>query len=132
MAMWTAPVGRTASGCMPDSAEQPQRETARALRGCSCFVSQNVESVKYKNLDMTIWDVGGQDKIRPLWKHYYTNTDVLIYVVDSNDPDRIGEVRCASDIRMTSTSVMTPPFDRSWCPVHDRSSMAHGAVDCSK
>lgn len=51
----------------------------------------NVEHVTYKSLDMTIWDVGGQDKIRPLWKHYYENTDAIIYVVDSNDPDRLDE-----------------------------------------
>ena len=42
---------------------------------------------------MTIWDVGGQDKIRQLWKHYYENTDALIFLVDSNDPERIGEAR---------------------------------------
>ena len=35
----------------------------------------NVERVQHRNLEMTIWDVGGQDKIRPLWKHYYENTD---------------------------------------------------------
>jgi ADP-ribosylation factor protein 6 len=38
-------------------------------------------------------DVGGQDKIRPLWRHYYTGTQGLIFVVDSNDRDRIDEVR---------------------------------------
>lgn len=53
----------------------------------------NVESLKYKNLQMTIWDVGGQDKIRLLWRHYYANTDALIFLVDSNDPDRIREAR---------------------------------------
>ena len=31
----------------------------------------NVEEVNYKNLSMTMWDVGGQDKIRRLWSHYY-------------------------------------------------------------
>ena len=36
-----------------------------------------------------VWDVGGQDKIRPLWRHYYQNTQGLIFVVDSNDRDRI-------------------------------------------
>ena len=35
------------------------------------------------------WDVGGQDKIRVLWRHYYDNIDGLIFVVDSNDRDRI-------------------------------------------
>lgn len=36
-------------------------------------------------------DVGGQDKIRPLWRHYYQNTQGIIYVVDSNDRERIDE-----------------------------------------
>lgn len=49
----------------------------------------NVETLEYKNLNFTVWDVGGQDKIRVLWKHYYQNTDGLIYVVDSNDRDRV-------------------------------------------
>lgn len=63
-------------------------------------------------------DVGGQDKIRPLWRHYFQNTQVsfqyfskffkvsnfiinyffvflkgLIFVVDSNDRERVGEAR---------------------------------------
>ena len=49
----------------------------------------NVETVDYKGVHFTVWDVGGQDKIRVLWKHYYQNTDVLIFVVDSNDRDRM-------------------------------------------
>merc|ERR1712020_311123 len=51
----------------------------------------NVEKIAYKNVDMTIWDVGGQTKIRPLWRHYYVNTDALIWVVDSADQDRLEE-----------------------------------------
>ena len=34
----------------------------------------NVETVEFKNLKFTFWDVGGQQKLRPLWKHYYLNT----------------------------------------------------------
>lgn len=49
----------------------------------------NVETVEYKNISFTVWDVGGQDKIRPLWRHYYQNTQGLIFVVDSNDRDRV-------------------------------------------
>lgn len=51
----------------------------------------NVETVEYKNISFTVWDVGGQDKIRPLWRHYFQNTQGVIFVVDSNDHDRIGE-----------------------------------------
>lgn len=51
----------------------------------------NVETVEYKNISFTVWDVGGQDKIRPLWRHYYQNTQGLIFVVDSSDTKRIAE-----------------------------------------
>uniref|UniRef100_A0A1A7X362 ADP-ribosylation factor 5 n=1 Tax=Iconisemion striatum TaxID=60296 RepID=A0A1A7X362_9TELE len=51
----------------------------------------NVETVEFKNISFTVWDVGGQTIIRPLWRHYYTNTQGLIFVVDSNDPERIKE-----------------------------------------
>lgn len=51
----------------------------------------NVETIEFKNISFTVWDVGGQDKIRPLWRHYFQNTQGLIFVVDSNDRDRISE-----------------------------------------
>ena len=100
----------------------------------------NVETVEYKNISFTVWDVGGQDKIRPLWRHYFQNTQGalnsfsfdfyficvfpvvslylfgspfgrcwrkflskprsfwcffsgIIFVVDSNDRERVGEAR---------------------------------------
>lgn len=36
---------------------------------------------------------GGKDKIRPLWRHYFQNTSAVIFVVDSNDRDRMGEAK---------------------------------------
>merc|ERR1719454_2799640 len=56
-------------------------------------VGFNVETVEYKNINFTVWDVGGQDKIRRLWRYYYQNTQGLIFVVDSNDRDRIEDAR---------------------------------------
>lgn len=56
-------------------------------------VGFNVETVEYKNIQFTVWDVGGQDKIRPLWRHYYQNTQGIIFVIDSNDRDRVVEAR---------------------------------------
>ncbi|CAK9219483.1 unnamed protein product [Sphagnum troendelagicum] len=53
----------------------------------------NVEKVQYKNVEFTVWDVGGQEKLRPLWRHYFNNTDGLIYVVDSCDRERIDKAR---------------------------------------
>ena len=54
----------------------------------------NVESLSpVKNVSFTMWDIGGQDKIRPLWKHYFVGTHGLIFVVDSSDKHRFDEVR---------------------------------------
>uniref|UniRef100_A0A3B3BN59 ADP-ribosylation factor-like protein 14 n=1 Tax=Oryzias melastigma TaxID=30732 RepID=A0A3B3BN59_ORYME len=51
----------------------------------------NVETVEYKNISFTVWDVGGQNRIRLLWRHYLVNTQGLIFVVDSIDPERFKE-----------------------------------------
>jgi small GTP-binding protein len=50
-----------------------------------------VESVEYKNLKMTFWDVGGQKRLRTLWRHYYNGCDAVIWVVDSADRERMKE-----------------------------------------
>ncbi|XP_015795942.1 ADP-ribosylation factor 6 [Tetranychus urticae] len=56
-------------------------------------VGFNVETVTYKKVKFSVWDVGGQEKIRPLWRHYYIGAQALIFVVDSSDRDRIEEAR---------------------------------------
>ena len=54
----------------------------------------NVETVTpVKNVTFTMWDVGGQEKIRPLWRHYFYGSEGLIFVVDSSDVTRIQEAR---------------------------------------
>ncbi|XP_021620569.1 ADP-ribosylation factor isoform X3 [Manihot esculenta] len=50
----------------------------------------NVEKVQYKNVMFTVWDIAGQGKLRPFWRHFFNNTVGLIYVVDSLDRERIG------------------------------------------
>lgn len=63
------------------------------LRHTIPTIGFNVETIKYKNLDLTIWDIGGQEKIRKLWRHYYNNIDTVIFVIDSNDLNRLPEVK---------------------------------------
>ncbi|KAK7498927.1 hypothetical protein BaRGS_00009736 [Batillaria attramentaria] len=54
----------------------------------------NVETVTpVKGVTFTVWDVGGQDKIRPLWRHYFQNSQGVLYVVDSADRERLVESR---------------------------------------
>ncbi|XP_037038799.1 uncharacterized protein LOC119076212 [Bradysia coprophila] len=45
----------------------------------------NVETIKHNNSSLTIWDVGGCDKIRPLLRHYFANTKGIIFVIDSQE-----------------------------------------------
>lgn len=66
---------------------------SRHLLNFAPTVGFNVETVEYKNISFTVWDVGGQDKIRPLWRHYFQNTQGIIFVVDSNDRERVSEAR---------------------------------------
>lgn len=40
-------------------------------------VGFNVETVTYKNVKFNVWDVGGQDKIRPLWRHYFSGMSLI-------------------------------------------------------
>uniref|UniRef100_A0A1I7SR08 ADP-ribosylation factor-like protein 3 n=1 Tax=Bursaphelenchus xylophilus TaxID=6326 RepID=A0A1I7SR08_BURXY len=51
----------------------------------------NIKSVMADNVKLNVWDIGGQRKIRPYWKNYFDNTDVLIYVIDSTDKKRFDE-----------------------------------------
>lgn len=51
----------------------------------------NVQTVTHKDITMSVWDVGGQSKIRGLWHHYLKGTHAIIYVVDSADTERLNE-----------------------------------------
>mmetsp|Transcript_49790 Transcript_49790/g.116391 ORF Transcript_49790/g.116391 Transcript_49790/m.116391 type:complete len:183 (+) Transcript_49790:87-635(+) len=56
-------------------------------------VGFNVETVEYRNFSLTLWDIGGQDKIRKLWRYYFSGVNGLVFVVDSSDRDRIDIAR---------------------------------------
>jgi ADP-ribosylation factor 1/2 len=58
----------------------------------------NVETVEYNGSSLTIWDVGGCDKMKPLWRHYFQNSDAIVFVVDCNDRTRIGQAQQGQDL----------------------------------
>ncbi|XP_072024489.1 uncharacterized protein [Amphiura filiformis] len=68
----------------------------------------NVETVTpVPNVTLCVWDVGGQQKVRALWQHYFCETHGLIFVVDSADRSRLWEARDEL-FRVLSSSYMTP------------------------
>ncbi|CAG2184054.1 unnamed protein product, partial [Oppiella nova] len=38
----------------------------------------NIKSVQSVGFKLNVWDIGGQRKIRPYWRNYFDNTDVLV------------------------------------------------------
>lgn len=57
----------------------------------------NIKSVVSSGFKLNVWDIGGQRKIRPYWRNYFDNTDVLIYVIDSSDRKRFEETQTELD-----------------------------------
>ncbi|XP_052096056.1 uncharacterized protein LOC127731163 isoform X2 [Mytilus californianus] len=53
----------------------------------------NVETITYKDNEFTIWDMGGQENIRRLWRHYFLRIRGILFVIDSADKDRIDEAQ---------------------------------------
>ncbi|CAF0931772.1 unnamed protein product [Didymodactylos carnosus] len=51
----------------------------------------NIKSVASNGFKLNVWDIGGQRRIRGYWPHYFDNTDVVIYVIDSADKKRFPE-----------------------------------------
>ena len=49
----------------------------------------NVETISYENNDFVSWDVGGRSNLKGLWRHYFQEASLVIFVVDSNDKDRM-------------------------------------------
>jgi len=52
-------------------------------------LSFNAETFRAHNVQLSVWDVGGQDQLRLFWRHHYTGTQAIVYVVDSNDEERV-------------------------------------------
>lgn len=52
-------------------------------------IGSNVEEMSFKNINFTMWDVGGQDSLRQTWHTYYTGAKGLLFVIDSTDVDRM-------------------------------------------
>ena len=57
------------------------------------FQNFTVESFSNSSFSSSDLPSPPPQQIRPLWRHYFQNTQGLIFVVDSNDRDRISEAR---------------------------------------
>ncbi|WFD21989.1 hypothetical protein MEQU1_000651 [Malassezia equina] len=67
--------------------------TLGAVVATAPTIGSNTETFEYKNLKFVLWDVGGQTSLRTSWAQYLTSTHALVFVVDSNDRERVSLAR---------------------------------------
>ena len=70
----------------------------------------NIKSITANNIKLNMWDIGGQRAIRPYWRHYFDNADVLIYVIDSADRKRLEEAGAELDQLLEEEKLQRVPL----------------------
>lgn len=60
---------------LPALSKWNHTESLSCLVVCQGF---NIKSVQSDGFKLNVWDIGGQRKIRPYWRNYFENTDVLV------------------------------------------------------
>ncbi|GIQ90603.1 small GTPase superfamily, ARF type, partial [Kipferlia bialata] len=65
----------------------------------------DMRELEYGRSTFSLWDVGGQSGVRPMWKHYFIGTHAIIFVVDAADDKRFPEAkaelqRLAADVEL--------------------------------
>jgi len=65
-------------------------------------IGYNEETIEYKDLRFAIWDVGGQDRLRPLWPNFFKGTEAVIFVADSADRENVQQSHYELHLRLLS------------------------------
>ncbi|KAJ7735657.1 ADP-ribosylation factor 1-like protein [Mycena maculata] len=56
-------------------------------------IGSNVKTISYKNNRITLWEMGGHEKIRPLWRSYIWHGHAFMFVVNASSPVQFLEAR---------------------------------------
>lgn len=78
----------------------------------------NIEKVKTRDFNFSVWDVGGQTELRDLWRHYYPGTNAIVWVVDSADRKRMAHSNDTNSNVCNIIKMITKPKklrDSEWC-----------------
>eukprot|EP00727_Mastigamoeba_balamuthi_P006097 m51a1_g2106 hypothetical protein (190) ;mRNA; r:1613111-1613680 len=77
--------------CCSAPVEDPLDEVAMPT------IAFNADYVVHRGLHLSVMDLSGAPDKRELWKHFYTRTEALVFVVDSADSARFEEA--AAELR---------------------------------
>jgi small GTP-binding protein len=70
----------------------------------------NAEEIRFGRLSFVAFDIGGQDRIRKMWAHYFPKTDGIVFVIDSADKDRLTAVKAELDKLNNHPLLQNIPF----------------------
>ena len=60
-------------------------------------IGMNLEEISVKNVNLKVWDLSGQSKMRSTWKYYYESVNGLVFVIDSTicntKPELMADIR---------------------------------------
>ena len=57
-------------------------------------IGVNTEDITIKNVNIKVFDLAGQEKMRSVWKYYFSSIDGIVFVVDaSGDPAKLSDAR---------------------------------------
>jgi len=70
-------------------------------------VGQNIGAVDVGGTKLTVWDLGGQERLQKLWSQYYEDADGVLFVIDSADEARFPEAKEALERVMGDPELST-------------------------
>ena len=56
-------------------------------------VGLNLAKVEKRRSKFVFWDVGGQSVLRKIWEKYYSQCNIVVFVVDGSDEERLDEAK---------------------------------------
>uniref|UniRef100_A0A0K0E456 ADP-ribosylation factor-related protein 1 n=1 Tax=Strongyloides stercoralis TaxID=6248 RepID=A0A0K0E456_STRER len=63
------------------------------LKKIHTTVGLNLGKIERGDMIINFWDLGGQEKLRSLWKNYITEAHGIVYVIDGSDEARFEEAK---------------------------------------
>ena len=73
-------------------------------------VGLNVAKIEnFLGVQWTFWDLGGLERLRPIWLKYYRESHGIFFLVDSTDETRIDEARVVCNRMLANTDLLNAP-----------------------
>ncbi|KZP34417.1 P-loop containing nucleoside triphosphate hydrolase protein [Athelia psychrophila] len=73
-------------------------------------VGQNMGTISLPSSILQFWDLGGQRGIRSIWPKYYNDCHAVVYVIDADDRERLGEGWEVFDSVLSAPQILGVPL----------------------